>query len=295
MRTVAGLVVAVALIVGCGGDGVSGDLIGFDTGGSVFVMNSDGTDLRALLEIADEACPGPERPVWSPDGERIAVQVGRGFCVMNANGTDARHLGGHGVIFPGVGTGLSWSPDGDRIAFDSYLELSDGSGVQVFVMNADGTDLHQITDGLSGIANAMPSWSPDGEHIAFVSWRDGEAEIFVMNTGGGEIRQLTDNDVGDVVPSWSPDGKHIAFVTFVSNTSHEIFVMNSDGTDLRQLTDNDHSDHSPSWSPDGKRIAFASNRYHSHEPSIYEIFVMDADGMNVYSTGQVGTHPSWVG
>ena len=66
--------------------------------------------------------------------------------------------------------------------------------------------------------------------------------------------------------------------------------MNADGTQVRQLTDHDDWDWRPAWSPDGKHIAFASDRYGDDE-----IFVMNADGTDVYSTGQNGISPSWGG
>ena len=66
--------------------------------------------------------------------------------------------------------------------------------------------------------------------------------------------------------------------------------MNADGTEVRQLTDNDDGDYSPSWSPNGKRIAFTSGRL-----AYLEIFVMNADGTNTYSTVQNGSTVSFGG
>ncbi len=55
-------------------------------------------------------------------------------------------------------------------------------------------------------------------------------------------------------------------------------------------TRNDNEDWVGSWSPDGDRIAFASDRYGARE-----IFVMNADGTNTYSTGQQGFNPRFGG
>ena len=66
--------------------------------------------------------------------------------------------------------------------------------------------------------------------------------------------------------------------------------MNADGTEVRQLTDNDDDDQLTIWSPDGDAIAFWSDRY--GDP---KIFVMNADGTDVYSTGQRGVPYGWGG
>ena len=93
--------------------------------------------------------------------------------------------------------GPTWSPDGNIIAF-----ASDRDGdLEIFVMNADGTEIRQLTD---NVVDSAPEGSPDGELIAFVSDRDGDLEIFVMNADGTAVRQLTDNDDTDTVPLWSP-------------------------------------------------------------------------------------------
>ena len=65
-----------------------------------------------------------------------------------------------------------------RIAFNSDR---DGDS-EVFVMNADGSEVSQLTD--NGYGGGSLVWSPDGERIAFNSDRYGDDEIFVMNADG---------------------------------------------------------------------------------------------------------------
>ncbi|MCD4734352.1 DUF5050 domain-containing protein [bacterium] len=155
-----------------------------------------------------------------------------------------------------------------RIAFSSNLDGDD----EIFVMDADGSNVTQLTDNES--LDWHPAWSPDGSHIAFFSDRDGDAEIFVMDADGGNQVQLTFNGSTDWSPNWSPDGSRIVFHSDCDG-DYEIFVMDADGSNQTQLTFNSSIDSSPAWSSDTYRITFYSNRDGDRE-----IFVMDADGGN---------------
>ncbi len=76
----------------------------------------------------------------------------------------------------------------------------DGGRLQIFVMNADGTGVTQLT---SGFTNDDPVWSPDGMRIAFQSTRDGHEEVYVMNADGTGLTRLTFSDGPfSAVPSW---------------------------------------------------------------------------------------------
>ena len=134
----------------------------------------------------------------------------------------------------GFGAGLAsdpvWSPDGRKIAF---VRLNTRLGV--YVVNADGSGMRNLTPKPMGAAYAAPAWSPDGRKIAFASERDGNSEIYLMNADGSGQRRLTRNLAYDGDPAWSPDGQKI---TFVSNRDgrYEVYVMNADGSGQRSLT-----------------------------------------------------------
>jgi Tol biopolymer transport system component len=203
--------------------------------GALRVMNADGSDARDVIQGANGEYVG--NFAWSPSSRRFALAYGGRITVINADGTDATVVPNS----DGAGGVCSWSRDGKRIVFVHYtpsgsdLEIinvdgsgrrvfvanaegdhatwspdghqflfssrRDGGDLDIFVMNADGSSVRQLTHNDSD--DDDPVWSPDGKWIAFQSTRDGDEEVFVMNADGSDVRQLTSNDGAyDAVPSW---------------------------------------------------------------------------------------------
>jgi TolB protein len=160
-----------------------------------------------------------------------------------------------------------WSPDGKWIAFES-----DRNGfVQIFLINADGSNVVQVTDGEMDhrFENSNP-WSPDGSRLLFTERAPGEEKwmLYTINVKGQNQTPL--GLVPDIYshPTWSPDGTRIAYTKLVpvgDRTMKRIFVVDSDGNNTTNVTnllteDEDLHYGDFSWSQGGKAISFVAGR-----------------------------------
>jgi TolB protein len=177
----------------------------------IYVMNADGSGLTRLTNHAARDWD----PAWSPEGARIAfssvrdrpVEIpGGGIYVMDADGSAVTNLSNN----PASDSSPAWSPDGARIAFishrgTSYRGNTEYQGhAEIYVMNADGSDLTRLTDNPDH--KGAPAWSPDGARIAFSFDREGypEYEIFAINARGGIEVESTQTPASVVVIAPTP-------------------------------------------------------------------------------------------
>lgn len=171
----------------------------------------------------------------------------------------------------------AWSPDGRRIAFTRY----DGSDPDIFIMNADGSNVVRRT---SGADFHSPAWSPDGRTLAAARGYIYHGDIYLMSAvdDGAAPTWLAGSAVR---PAWSPDGKQIAYVELSGDDGYDrIGVMNSDGSQARSVTPPAGGADRPTWSPDGKQIAFAD-----WKAGMSQVYVVNADGSGLRSV----THPTF--
>ncbi len=91
------------------------------------------------------------------------------------------------------------------------LVLHRANGCQIWMINADGTDMHPFWASAEHDCIGTPAWSPDGSKVAFGTIRmqmgQGMPRMYVVNASGEGLV-----DLGPGQPSsWSPDGKRLAF------------------------------------------------------------------------------------
>lgn len=182
---------------------------------------------------------------------------------------------------------------------------------QIFTMNLDGSDVKRVSNGKG--RTTCGYFLPGGRLLYASTHLESDAcpprptfergyvwpvyqsyDIFVANLDGTGIERVTDTPGYDAEATVSPDGSTIVF-TSVRDGDLELYTMKADGSDVRRLTFEKGYDGGAFFSADGTKIVYRAHhpeddaeraRYQELlaegliEPTVLEIFVMDADGGN---------------
>jgi hypothetical protein len=254
----------------------------------IYAANADGSSQRNLTQNA----AADRQPALSPDGSHVAFSTNRDgrfdIYVMNADGTNPTRITDGDL---GMDAEPAWSPDGTRLVFASTRPFNDAW--HIWMVNADGSNLHQLTGGFG----VSPAWSPDGSTIAYV----GSDQLWVAGADGGNPHALAMplQGVGPMAaPAWSPDGSRLAFSVqgpLTSPSMASIFVSGADGSNPQQVTDwGSYFDSEPQWSSDGTTIMF--QRYFGGSNPL-ELFATTLDRRffaGVVTAPGDNYQPSWV-
>ena len=183
-----------------------------------------------------------------------------------------------------------WSPDGKRISFVS----SRGGNFDLYVMNADGTNVTRLTDHPAG--DYDPIWMPDGQSMIFSSERDSRSDLYRLWLTDRRIDRLTHHFVGRaIMPSVSPDGRSVLFAAQTLQRLNfwefQVHVLDLATGKTRPL-DNSGGACWPSWAPDGRRFA---NVLLAKEPSTLQIRNIDGSGTREIAADpkQWAYYPDW--
>lgn len=184
-------------------------------------------------------------PTFSPDGTKIlfanrASEGPTSLWTVESTGKNPD------ILYAGPNTivAVDWAPNGQTIAFAMATEPD---VYEIFLMNADGTNVRQLTDNLPGIGGSI-DWSPDSRKLLIYAGPAGDKNIFLVDVVAETAAQLT-NGGNNAASSFSPDGQWIAFNSLRNNDQADIFIIRPDGTGLRQVTDNPEPDWQPQWEP----------------------------------------------
>lgn len=172
------------------------------------------------------------------------------------------------------------SPDGSKVA----MILSKAGSPNIYVANADGSDLKRLT---TGDEDSSPCWSPDGKWICFATKIRERRALAKVPAGGGAIQVLrTVGAANPTEPDWSPDGKWIAFTRQAGG--FEICVMPADGSAAPVIL---VPGEDPSWSPNSRTLVFTRRSGGRYTLSVLDVFTKQFKDVQRISGSD--SEPAW--
>lgn len=195
---------------------------------NTFEIYTSDLDGNILSQLTDNNFYDAEATV-SPKGDKIVFTSNRSgdleLYTMNLDGSDVRQI----TDELGYDGGAFFSPDGSQLVFrtsrpkteeeiNKYKTLMDQglvapTNMELMICNADGSDLHQVTQ--LGQANWAPFYYPTGDKIIFSTNHDYPHgfpfDLYMINTDGSKLERITFDSTFDAFPMFSFDSKKIVF------------------------------------------------------------------------------------
>ncbi len=246
-----------------GQKGIAQSRIVYESGGRVWIIDSDGAGATPLTSNGLS-------PKWAPNGRTILYSVmapGRSPIMTLDIATGAQRA----LTNPGSSQDVSpsISPDGRTVAF---ARISD-AGSDIYSVPIEGGTPKRISAG-RGSDNTDPTFSPDGNRIAFTSGRTGHPEVYISDADGTNAEVLTSGGFGErswrSTPDWSPDGRLVAYQSR-DQGAFQIMTINLRDQSVRGVTSEGRND-GPSWAPDSRHLVVTSTR-----SGVPQLWVVDAE------------------
>jgi Tol biopolymer transport system component/DNA-binding CsgD family transcriptional regulator len=207
---------------------------------------------------------------------RTDVHVSLGLWRVTPGGTPSRVIDASGAVG-------GWSPDGRRILYtvasDRTPTAINSRTAQLFIVNADGSNAHKLTDGL---LYALSPWSPDSQLIAY--WKDDHGgsstigDIYVMNVDSGREVSLGEF-TSDEHPQWSPDASRDVFQN-----------MGIDPSSLAATPLFDRPSAIINWSPAGTKVAYIEGPAFGGQSTLVVFDTASGQKMTLHMTGVLVAH-----
>lgn len=252
--------------------------LSFRTGfAQIYGMDADGSDMTA---ISNEPTAQYDRLEVSRSTGRILYRKSGGATPSGVYWTDGSRIAGP---LPDASE-YRWSPDGSRLAFTNNTEAEPAR--HVFVVNADGSGLLQLTEGAE--SDAAPAWSPDGTKLVFQRNLAGspESQLYLINVDGTALTPLA----AGAMPSWSPDGSRIGFLT-----GSGLWTVGADGTTAQQVSTARCTGKPPVWSPTNSHLLCVgpSSSGLALPSFLYRVKADGSESLNLTPQGLDPTVYSW--
>jgi len=151
------------------------------------------------------------KPVWSPDGKRIAFTSNRG----GRSGVFVRSADGRGDAEPlftidGQCEVQDWSRDGKFLAIDSGIGKND-----VWILNLEDGESFALVS--SEFDEGYSRFSPDGNWIGYISNEAGKYELYLTRFPSGEGKWQLSKDGADWLLGWNDAGTELYYLDLEGN------------------------------------------------------------------------------
>ncbi len=249
------------------------------------ITNGNKTDIwvyeweRDTLTRLTFAGDSNDRPVWTPDGQRIVYSssekgdVGNLWWIRADGGGDAQRLAESKYTqIP-----HSWTPDGKVLAL---IQIDPVTQQDILTMPVEGSEKTGWKPGQpkpfvsTSAVEVYPAFSPDGRWIAYQSNESGTFEVYVRPFPGlGGKWQISTG--GGALPEWSRNGKEL----FYRTNDSKIMVVS-----YTTSGDSFHADKPRLWSP-GQFTARGSSLNYALHPDGKRFAVLKA------GNGETGPPP----
>lgn len=175
----------------------------------------------------------------------------------------------------------AFSRDGTRIAFERLVDPNNENLFRIYVMNADGSNVHLVTPE-SMASPPWWDWTPTGDIIASTS-EEVVKDVVVFDADGVDAPKVLTRGIDVGAPVYRPPSSDEILFNGKVGDKAGLYVMNADGTGLHTLiapatsTNLERTLCEPRYSPDGSTIVF---QQWDDATSRMRLYLMDADGTN---------------